>query len=168
MSDHHMAKMHRPKVEPPLVPDVPDADIRKLLKACEGKAFEAKRDMAILRVFLDTGLRLAECTGIRVDDVDFDHGVIYVMGKGRKPRSLPFGPKTSQALDQYRRLRIRHPQAQLTQLWSVRAARSAAGASPRCCSTAATTPESAGSTLTSPCGTPPPTCGWPTAARKAT
>jgi site-specific recombinase XerD len=86
IQDHPMAKMRPPKVEPPLVPVVPEADFRKLLKACEGRSFEAKRDSAILRVFIDTGCRLGECAGIKVTDVDFDRGVIYVSSGGPRRR----------------------------------------------------------------------------------
>jgi integrase/recombinase XerC len=39
------------------------------------------------------------------------------MGKGRRPRSCPFGQKTAAALDRYLRLRIRHPRASEQALW---------------------------------------------------
>ena len=35
-------------------------ELKKLLKTCEGADFYAKRDLAILRLFIDTGMRLAE------------------------------------------------------------------------------------------------------------
>ena len=110
------------RMSPPIVPEVPvpvisDDDLRTLLKACEGAAFEARRDLAILRVFVDTGVRLAECRGMRVDDVDFDSETITVTGKGRRPRAVPFGAKTSQAIDRYLRVRARHPQAASPALW---------------------------------------------------
>jgi site-specific recombinase XerC len=41
-----------------------------LLKACEGQDFVARRDTAIVRVFIDTGARLAEMAGLKLDDVD--------------------------------------------------------------------------------------------------
>ena len=43
--------------------------------------------------------------------------VINVVGKGKRPRSVPYGPKTSSALDRYLRLRKRHPQSHCTALW---------------------------------------------------
>jgi integrase len=33
--------------------------IRRLLKACEGKGFDERRDTAILRLFIDSGMRRA-------------------------------------------------------------------------------------------------------------
>jgi site-specific recombinase XerD len=110
------------RMRPPTVPDVPvpvvsDEDLKKLLKACEGKAFEDKRDTAVLRVFIDTGVRLGECTGMKLGDVDFDLMVIAVVGKGRRPRAVPFGARTAKAIDQYVRTRARHPQASSPALW---------------------------------------------------
>jgi site-specific recombinase XerD len=110
------------RMKPPTVPDVPvpvvsDEDLKRLLKACEGKAFEDKRDTAVLRVFIDTGVRLGECTGMRLGDVDFDLMVILVTGKGRRPRAVPFGARTAKAIDQYVRTRARHTQASSPALW---------------------------------------------------
>lgn len=110
------------RMRPPTVPDVPvpvvsDDDLTKLLRACEGGDFEARRDTAILRVMIDTGIRLAETTGLQVDDVDWNLRVLIVTGKGRRPRSVPFGAKTAQALDRYRRIRDRHPLAGVPSFW---------------------------------------------------
>ncbi|MHB1782393.1 MAG: tyrosine-type recombinase/integrase [Acidimicrobiales bacterium] len=109
-------------MKPPIVPEVPvpivsDADLTKLLKACGGTSFEDRRDLAILRVLLDTGMRLSECAGIHLDDVDFHQEIVEVLGKGRRPRTIPFGAKTAQALDRYARLRSRHSQAGSPYLW---------------------------------------------------
>ena len=87
-------------MKPPHVPDEPvpvlgDDDLRRLLAACEGKGFEERRDMAIVRLFLDSGMRLAELANLRVEDLDLDQDVAIVVGKGRRPRACPFGSKTA-------------------------------------------------------------------------
>ena len=66
-----------------------DDQLRRLLKACEGREFADRRDAAILRLLVDTGMRRAEIAGLRVEDVDFDHDVAVVLGKGRRPRACP-------------------------------------------------------------------------------
>ena len=104
-----------PKVAEVLVPVVSDDDLKKLLKACGGKAFEDKRDLAILRVFIDTGIRLAECAGIKLKDVE--ESTIYVTGKGNRPRPVSIGSKSQLAVDSYIRLRRLHPRASSTALW---------------------------------------------------
>jgi integrase len=62
-----------------------DAELRRLLKACEGPAFTAKRDMAIVRLPIETGMRRTEIpyrallTRLR-DDPD---GIAREPGKAR-------------------------------------------------------------------------------------
>jgi site-specific recombinase XerD len=117
VSSHPMARMKPPTVPEVPVPIVTDDDLGKLLKACEGKEFDDRRDVALLRVLMDCGLRLAEVTQLRLDDVDFDLEVVVVLGKGRRPRSVPFGMKTGQAIERYLRLRSRHTRATTDALW---------------------------------------------------
>ena len=110
------------RMKPPLVPLEPpevlrDDDFRALLKASSGQEFEDRRDTAIMRLFLDTGMRRGELAGLRLDDIDFDHDTAIVMGKGRRPRVCPFGRKTAQAIDRYLRVRGRHPHADSEWLW---------------------------------------------------
>ena len=112
-----MARMSPPHVPEQPVPVVADDDLRRLLKACEGTGFEDRRDVAILRTFVDTGCRLGEVAGLEVQHVDLDLDVIVVVGKGGRTRSITFGPKAGQAIDRYMRLRARHPAAGTSALW---------------------------------------------------
>jgi site-specific recombinase XerD len=110
------------RLKPPPVPEEPvpvlDADaLRRLFEVCQGRGFDERRDTAILSLFLDAGPRLEELTDIRAQDIDHNFDVIHVVGKGGRPRALPFGNKTGQALDRYLRVRARHPHASLEALW---------------------------------------------------
>lgn len=110
------------RMRPPQVPEQPPAILRDdelaaLLRACAGSDFEARRDTAVIRLLIDTGMRRGELVGLKVGDIDFDHDVAIVMGKGRRARSCPFGHKTAQALDRYLRLRARHAHSALEALW---------------------------------------------------
>jgi len=109
-------------MSPPAIPEEPPAvltedQLRRLLKACERPAFLERRDMAIVRLFIDTGMRLAELTGLRVADLDLASGVAVVLGKGRRPRACPYGARTAAALDRYVRLRGGHRSAARPELW---------------------------------------------------
>lgn len=109
-------------MKPPAIsetpPDVLTTDeLMRLVKACDGRTFSDKRDMAIVRLFIDSGLRLSEVVSLRVQDVDLDDGVALVVGKGARPRACPFGAKTSAALDRYLRMRVAHREAQLPAMW---------------------------------------------------
>jgi site-specific recombinase XerD len=112
-----MERMRRVATPEAPVPVLTDDQLRALLKVCSGASFEDRRDLAIVRLFIDSGMRLSELAGLKVDDVDFTDGVAVVMGKGRRPRAAPFGPKTARALDRYLRARARHPYADAEQLW---------------------------------------------------
>jgi len=110
------------RMKPPHVPDVPvpvlgDDELRRLLAACEGRGFEERRDTAIVRLFLDSGMRLSELANLRIEDLDLDQDVAIVVGKGRRPRACPFGSKTGQAIDRYLRMRSKHHAADEPWLW---------------------------------------------------
>ncbi len=113
------------RMTPPIVPEEPpaslrDEELKAVLNACASSDFDARRDTAIIRLLLDTGMRRAELAGLRLDDIDMDQQVAIVMGKGRRPRACPFGNKTAQALDRYVRLRLSHPFASQPELWLAR------------------------------------------------
>jgi integrase/recombinase XerC len=112
-----MAGMTPPHVPEAPVPVLSLDQLRALLKTCDGRGFVPRRDAAILRLFIDTGMRLSELANLTLEDLDMDLDVAVVVGKGRRPRSCPFGAKTGQALDRYLRERARHPQARDRALW---------------------------------------------------
>lgn len=117
ITESPMRRMRPPHVPEEPVPILSEEQLRSLFKACEGRLFEDRRDMAIVSLFLDTGMRRAELAGLETSDVDFEAAVAVVMGKGRRPRAAPFGRKTSLDLDRYLRMRARHPLAALPNLW---------------------------------------------------
>jgi site-specific recombinase XerD len=109
-------KMGRPDVPPPDV--IPMDQLRLMVKACQGKNWTERRDMALLRVFLSTGVRLAECGALRLEDVDLQARILVVQrGKGGRRRVARFDAATAAAIDRYRRARARHRSASLPWLW---------------------------------------------------
>ncbi len=112
-----MAKMRPPGIPETTVPVISDADLKKLLAACAGTDFPARRDTALVRLLVDTGMRASEAVNLRLADLDLGLGVAVVLGKGRRPRSTPFGSKTGVALDRYLRARSRHPAADMEWVW---------------------------------------------------
>jgi site-specific recombinase XerD len=110
-------------VKPPRVPQNPpdilrEDEIRALLKACDGRAFEDRRDAALVTLLYDTGLRLSECAGITLADIDIaDRREVTVIGKGRKERMLPIGANAARAMGRYLRMRRAHRDASLPALW---------------------------------------------------
>ena len=111
------------QMKPPQITENPpnvlkEDELARLLATCDrGNDFESRRDAAILRVFIDTGGRLAEITNLKLDDVDLELGLLHVLGKGRRPRILSIGKRTSRALDRYLRVRTQHREARTDSLW---------------------------------------------------
>jgi len=112
-----MAGMEQPKPPEQPVPVITGDELGRLLKEASGPDFVGRRDEAIVRVLLDTGVRISELAGMRLEDVDWDHEVIHVVGKGRRPRAVPLGAKTVRVVDKYTRIRKKHKYAHLDALW---------------------------------------------------
>ncbi|TMC49238.1 MAG: integrase [Chloroflexi bacterium] len=112
-------------VKPPAVEDRPpnvltDDEVRKLLAACgpaSGGTFPQRRDLAIVRLLYDGGLRVGELAGMTVGELSVDRGMARVMGKGRRERDVFFGPATALAINRYLRVRISHLHAKSPRLW---------------------------------------------------
>ena len=110
-------------IKPPQIietspPVLKEDDLGRLLATCDkGNNFVDRRDAALLRVFIDTGARLAEATGLTIADVDLEQGLLQVLGKGRRPRILSIGKRTARALDRYLRQRAHHREAHSDALW---------------------------------------------------
>jgi site-specific recombinase XerD len=123
VDEEEIATSPMQKMKPPMLPEVPvpvltDEQLGALLATCTGRSFEELRDQAVLRLFIDTGLRAGELAGLTPGTVDLDEdNVVYVLGKGRRPRAVPFGAKTARALDRYLRARATHAYRDADALW---------------------------------------------------
>lgn len=110
------------RIKPPRVPVVPvpgfsEPEIKALIAACEGTGLRARRDMAMLRLLLDCGLRLSELSGLRFENVDLDQSLVTVSAKGRT-RVVSYGAKTAMSIDRWLRLQARRkPVAPRDSLW---------------------------------------------------
>lgn len=110
------------RIKAPAVPEQPPAiltegQIRRVLAVCSGSSFAQRRDTAVIRLLLDTGMRRKELAGLTPEDVDLHQRTAIVLGKARRVRVVPFGRKTAVALDRYLRARTSHPQSALSNLW---------------------------------------------------
>ncbi len=69
----------------------------RLLNAAAGNS----RDYAILQLFLQTGIRVAELVELTLADIDLEAGTLLINGKGNKQRTIYLEKKASQALKSY-------------------------------------------------------------------
>lgn len=68
------------------------------------KAYHAKtkvRDLAMMTLLLGTGLRVSECVGLNLEDVDFKNGGLRIHRKGGKEVIIYFGSEVEYALADY-------------------------------------------------------------------
>jgi len=68
------------------------------------RAFHSKtkvRDLALLTLLLGTGIRVSECVGLDINDVDFKNGGVRVHRKGGKEVTVYFGAEVEDALLDY-------------------------------------------------------------------
>ncbi len=95
---------YRSKHRPSFTPE----DLARMVDDCSGRrrrySLEGKRDLTLVLLLADTGLRRAEAVSLNWGDVDLVTGAIMVTRtKGGRPRSVFVGPSTLRAIRRYRR-----------------------------------------------------------------
>jgi len=83
------AKIKIPKAPRQVINTFSSAQIEKLLGTIDLSAPQGCRDQTIILTLLDTALRVSELTGITMDDLRLEEGLIKVTGKGNKERIVP-------------------------------------------------------------------------------
>ena len=79
-----------------------DEHVRRILSApSDEQDAHALRDRAILTLLYATGMRASELAGLCVRDVNFNLGIVRVMGKGSKERIVPAAEAALDAVRQY-------------------------------------------------------------------
>lgn len=97
LEENPVADLEYPKLRKSLPKYLTLEQSAALLKAVQGP--NAKRDYAILMLFLNCGIRRSELVGLNLSDVYEDR--IRVVGKGNKERFVYFGASCRKALDDY-------------------------------------------------------------------
>ena len=64
-----------------------------------------ERDLAIVTLLLGTGIRVSECVGLDIEEVDFKNNGIKVTRKGGNEMVVYFGPEVEKALKRYLEVR---------------------------------------------------------------
>ncbi|MEJ2578827.1 MAG: tyrosine recombinase XerC, partial [Kineosporiaceae bacterium] len=67
----------------------------------QGRAL-AFRDRAVVELLYATGVRVSELVGIDLTDVDDEHRLVRVFGKGSRERVVPFGVPAARAVQDWR------------------------------------------------------------------
>ena len=105
--------VHSPKFHEKTIIRLDPAEVATLLDIVEkGSDSESKhqskyrdktriRDLCILTLLLGTGIRVSECVGLNIKDVDFDNGAIKIFRKGGNEALVYFGDEVEEAFWSY-------------------------------------------------------------------
>jgi len=77
--------------------------LRSLLASCDRRTATGRRDYAVLLLLARLGLRAGEVAGLGLDDIDWRHGQLAVLGKGRRAERLPLPADVGAAIAAYLR-----------------------------------------------------------------
>lgn len=105
-----MERMRAPSVPLNPPPVLTEEDCARLLAACRGTDLIARRDLAMLSLLLDTGIRRGELAALRVGDLNLGQHLAIIeasTSKSRRGRAVVYGDNTAKALMRY----LRHPKA---------------------------------------------------------
>jgi site-specific recombinase XerD len=89
--------------QPPrkVIPTLTDSQLQQFLNCIDTKSAEGYRDYTIIMTLLDTGLRVSELCGLKLDNVWLEDGMLKVLGKGNKERLIPIGKQVQRLLWRY-------------------------------------------------------------------
>ena len=72
-----------------------------LTRALEVEDGDALAAVALVYLMLSTGIRISECVGIDIDDIDWEENSVYLERKGRKFQNVYFDKKCAELLSAY-------------------------------------------------------------------
>ncbi len=90
-----------PKASKPIPGFLYTEELEKLFAANDTSKPLGQRNQAILETLYATGIRIGECQGLMLEDIDFSISTMFVKGKGRKERYAIFGGFAANALETY-------------------------------------------------------------------
>jgi integrase/recombinase XerD len=79
------------------------AELRRLLAGCDRRTPAGRRDFAVMLLLARMGLRAGEVAALGLDDIDWRHGELVVVGKGNRSERLPLPDEIGAAIVAYLR-----------------------------------------------------------------
>ncbi|MCM3704207.1 MULTISPECIES: tyrosine recombinase XerC [Cytobacillus] len=101
VADNPFALVSIPKAQKKLPEFFYEEEMKQLFEACEISTPLGQRNKALLELLYATGIRVSECSQLRLKDLDMHLSTVLVRGKGRKERYVPFGSFAQDAIDTY-------------------------------------------------------------------
>ena len=86
ITSNTISALKLPKAPKKIVNTFSQEQVQRMMKSIDQKSHRGFRDYLILLILLDTGIRLSEFMGLKIDDIDFGQNCFLVCGKGDKER----------------------------------------------------------------------------------
>jgi integrase/recombinase XerD len=99
--DDPSAKLQSPKAIKPLPKSLSESEVDALLSAPDITDPVQFRDKAMLELLYATGLRVSELTGLSIEEINLQQGVVRITGKGNKTRLVPMGEEANYWVERY-------------------------------------------------------------------
>lgn len=90
---------------------VSDEDFKRMLRAMDNSKFSEYRDSVLIRLLLDTGMRIGECLAIKPEDVNIEKRCIFLPAdntKGKRCRYVFFSDKMAGTIRQWSKYKDRY------------------------------------------------------------
>lgn len=101
IDENIVAKVKKPKVSKKQKESISSSDLLKILDAAS-RTINKERDVAIILLMVDTGLRAQEICNLTVGDFHHEESLILVReGKGKKDRLVPIDTRAAMAIYKY-------------------------------------------------------------------
>lgn len=94
-------KVDFPKLGRRLPPVLSVDEVASMIDSISGENWQSLRDRAILEVLYGCGLRVSECSSLKLSNLYFEDGFIRIVGKGDKERLVPVGGMAINAIERY-------------------------------------------------------------------
>jgi integrase/recombinase XerD len=96
--DDPAAHLEMPRLGRALPKTLSTQDVERLLATPDAEQALGLRDRAMLELMYASGLRVSELVKLRRDELNLDHGVVRLVGKGGRERMVPMGVPAMEAV----------------------------------------------------------------------
>lgn len=103
IADNPLAQLLNPKIGRSLPKSLSEQDVDALLNAPDLSDLIQFRDKAMLELLYASGLRVSELVGLSMQQLNLQHGLVRITGKGEKERLVPMGEEAAHWLLRYLR-----------------------------------------------------------------
>ena len=76
-------------------------EVEALLNQPNLEKAEGQRDRAMLEIMYSSGLRISELLNLKLKQINFERGIVKIVGKGNKERIVPIGDYALEYLNKY-------------------------------------------------------------------